>query len=160
MNINIYLFIFIAKIIENAINTLRLIVVANGKKWLGAILMFVSALIWVAVTSIVVKDLTKDIWKIIFFALGSFFGSYAGSLIEQKIALGNNLLTIVIKDCNQKLIEDTLQKKDYTFFIINNNNQIFLQIVTTRKKRREVISLIKNICPSSFVVAQKVLLFN
>ncbi len=160
MNIGIYLFIFIAKIVENALATLRVIVIANGKKLLGAILLFVTSLVWIAVTGIVVVDLTKDVWKIIFFALGSFFGSYAGSIIEQRIALGNNLLTFVIEECDQKLLECTLKQNNYTYFTINNNNQLFLQVVTTRKKRNETISLIKNICPKTFVVAQKILLFN
>ena len=46
MNFVTYLLIFISKIIENALATLRLIVVANGKKILGAVLQFCIALVW------------------------------------------------------------------------------------------------------------------
>ena len=67
MNILIYIFIFLAKIIENAIATLRLIVVANGKKMLGAILNLVISIIWIISTGLVVVNF-KDPFKIIVFA--------------------------------------------------------------------------------------------
>ena len=77
--------IFISKIIENALSTLRLIVVANGKKILGAILQGIVALVWIFVTGIVIIDVNKDPIKIIIFCVGSIVGSYLGSLLEQKI---------------------------------------------------------------------------
>ena len=45
MNIPLYSMIFISKVLENTFATLRLIVVANGKKLLGAILQLIVALI-------------------------------------------------------------------------------------------------------------------
>ena len=49
----IYLFIFVAKVIEISLGTLRMIVIANGKKWLGAILQLASALVWIFSTEAV-----------------------------------------------------------------------------------------------------------
>ena len=46
----VYLSIFIFKIIEDALATLRLIVVSNGKKVFGAILQFIVTLIWIILT--------------------------------------------------------------------------------------------------------------
>ena len=66
MNIGLYFLIFISKVIENGLSTLRLIVVANGKKILGAFLQFTISLVWVLVTGIVVNDLLNDPLKIIF----------------------------------------------------------------------------------------------
>ena len=75
----IYIFIFISKIIENALATLRFIVVANGKKLLGAFLNGIIALIWIFVTGIVIINVKEDPIKIIMFCLGSIVGSYLGS---------------------------------------------------------------------------------
>ena len=61
-----YTLIFFSKIIENTLSTLRLIVVANGKKKLGALLQGIIALIWIFVTGIVIIDINKDILKIVF----------------------------------------------------------------------------------------------
>ena len=63
----IYLAIFFSKIIENAVGTLRLIVVANGKKKLGALLQGIVALVWIFGTGIVIVDINKDIFKIVIF---------------------------------------------------------------------------------------------
>lgn len=96
MNIIIYILIFISKIVELSLGTLRLIVVAHGKKWLGAILQFAIALVWIIVTGAVVVDINKDPFKVIVFAIGSLIGSYVGSYIEEKMAMGDNLLFLLL----------------------------------------------------------------
>ena len=73
MVILIYAGIFIFKAIEEALRTLHIIVVANGKKWLGAIIQFFVAIIWLVVTGTVIVDIKKDPLKIFFYALGSLF---------------------------------------------------------------------------------------
>lgn len=83
MNILIYILILTFKIIENTLSTLRIIVVADRKKLLGAILQGTVSLIWVISTSLVVIDI-KDPIKIITFTLGAVIGSYLGSTIEEK----------------------------------------------------------------------------
>jgi len=84
MNILIYLLIFIFKVIENTLSTLRIIVIADKKKLLGAILQAAVSLVWVISTSLVVINIQKNPFKIISFTLGALIGSYLGSLIEEK----------------------------------------------------------------------------
>ena len=84
MNILIYILILTFKIIENTLSTLRIIVVADRKKIIGAILQGTVSLIWVISTSLVVIDIKNPI-KIISFTLGAIIGSYLGSTIEEKI---------------------------------------------------------------------------
>ena len=134
----IYIIIFLLKILENTLGTLRLIIVSNGKKIEGATLNFMLAIVWVISTSMVVVD--NNIYKILVFAFGSLIGSYIGSILEEKIALGNNMLFIVSKKNN--LIKEKLKDLDY------DNNSIaddILMIMTPRKKRKEVIDLILKI---------------
>ncbi len=80
----IYIIIFISKIIENTLSTLRIILISKGKKKIGAILQGMVALSWILATSIVIIDINKDIYKIFFFILGSIIGSYLGSSIEER----------------------------------------------------------------------------
>lgn len=80
----VYLMILILKILENTLSTMRIIVIAKGKKKLGAFLNFIIALVWILVTGSVIKDVDKDPLKIFFFALGSLLGSYFGSILEEK----------------------------------------------------------------------------
>ena len=136
----IYLFIFICKILENSIGTLRLIIVSNGKKLEGAILNFILSLIWIISTSLVV--LNNNIYKILIFAIGSLIGSYVGSLLEEKIALGNNMLFVVSKKYKK------ISKLENTYLI----NKDILMIMVKRKKRKEIIDKILNIDNKAIII--------
>ena len=70
----IYFLIFISKVVESALSTLRLILVANGKKILGMILQFFITLVWVITTSIVIIDIKNDYFKALAFILGASLG--------------------------------------------------------------------------------------
>ena len=113
MNILIYCAIFIFKIIEDALATLRLIVVSNGKKKLGAILQFVVTLIWIILTGTVLIGMQKDIFKAIAFAFGSLFGSYLGSVLEERIALGTNVFMVEISYDKANDLIELLEKENY-----------------------------------------------
>lgn len=157
MNYKIYALIFLTKIIENSLGTLRVIVVANGKKWIGAFLNGIISIIWVIGTGLVILNINEDPLKIVFFCLGSTFGSYLGSLMEEKMALGNNLLlTITTYDLGD-VISNELRKEKYavTCMIGNGayNLKNILMVMTPRKKTQECVSLISCLDPKSMVIS-------
>ncbi len=138
----VYLFIFICKILENSIGTLRLIIVSNGKKLEGAILNFILSFIWIISTSLVV--LNNNIYKILIFAIGSLIGSYIGSILEEKIALGNNMLFIISNKYKK------ISKLENTYLI----NKDILMIMVKRKKRKEIIDKILNIDNKAIIISE------
>lgn len=152
----IYFLIFISKIIENALSTLRLIVVANGKKKIGAILQGVISLVWIFVTGIVIINVNKDPIKIIIFCIGSIVGSYLGSLLEEKIAMGTNMIICVIKEIYEKQVKEIL--KDYQIITINekSNNYSILFIVMKRKEIKKISKIIKNMDKDSILISEKI----
>lgn len=143
----LYLAIFILKILENALGTLRLIIVSNGKKLEGAILNFILAITWIISTSLVVID--KDMYKILVFAFGSFIGSYVGSLLEEKIALGNNMLFIISKKYNE--IKNNLDNLKFDNYVVNED---ILIIMVARKKRKELIDKILKIDNKAKIISE------
>ncbi len=143
----LYLAIFILKILENALGTLRLIIVSNGKKLEGAILNFILAITWIISTSLVVID--NDIYKILVFAFGSFIGSYVGSLLEEKIALGNNMLFVISKKYNQ--IKNNLDNLKFDNYVINKD---MLIIMVSRKKGKELIDKILKIDNKAKIISE------
>ena len=153
----LYLIIFTSKIIENALSTLRMIVVSNGKKKLGAFLNGIIAIVWILVTGVVIIDINKDVFKIIFFCLGSIVGSYLGSIIEEKIALGSNMILAIIESKYINLIENILNNKDYyTTFIDSKNKDISLLIIMVRRKKvNQILKTIKRIDENAIVIAER-----
>ena len=137
-----YIAILISKILENTLATLRIIVVSNGKKKIGAILQGLITLLWILTTGIVIID--KNIFKIIFFSTGCIIGSYLGSLIEEKIALGTNTTIAFINNKYKKDIFNNLKK--YKINIINTNKvNTIIMLITPRKKTYNINYIIHNI---------------
>lgn len=157
MNILTYIFIFTSKIIENALGTLRLIVVANGKKILGAILQLCISIVWILVTGTVVINIGKDPLKIFFFCVGSAAGSYIGSKLEEKLSMGDCLVTCITNDDN---LFKTLDRKGYNLTKLKGENEgnlkDILLISVSRKKKKHVINIIKEYDPKATIILETI----
>lgn len=158
MNILIYLAIFVFKIIEDALATLRLIVVSNGKKKLGAILQFIVTLIWIILTGTVLMGLQKDIFKAIAFAFGALFGSYLGSFLEEKMALGTNVFMVEVSSIKANEIIGRLKKDEFGVCKIKSGNDenIILMITGARKLASKIISIIRKTDKKAVILSEKV----
>ena len=119
-----------------------MIIVSNGKKIEGAILNFILSFIWIISTSLVV--LNNNIYKILIFAVGSLIGSYIGSILEEKIALGNNMLFVISKKYKK------INKLENTYLI----NKDILMIMVKRKKRKEIIDKILTIDNKAIIISE------
>ena len=152
----IYFFIFISKIIENMLATLRIIVVANGKKKIGAILNGIVSLVWIFVTGIVIINVNKDPFKIIMFCVGSIVGSYLGSLVEEKIALGTNMLLCVIKEIYEEEVKKKLKEYQITTICEKDKNYSILYITMKRKETKKISNIIKTIDKEAILISEKI----
>ena len=158
MNILVYIGIFLFKLVEEALRTLRIIVISNGKKVFGAILQFFVALFWIVVTGIVIIDIKKDPFEIFIYCVGSLIGSYIGSYIEEKIAWGTNIFMVEInKNIAHKLII-TLKIKKYKINVLKSikENCELLMITSPRKKTEEVINIIRSYDTKANIITEKV----
>jgi uncharacterized protein YebE (UPF0316 family) len=158
MNILMYAVIFFSKVLENALATLRLIVVANGKKMTGAILQFIIALVWVLVTGSVLINITEDPLKVLFFALGSMVGSYLGSYFEEKMAFGSNTITAIIDANLSKTITDKIREMGFAVTLVNGEGKdkarSILYIVVSRKRQKKIIHMIEELDKSSMIMLE------
>lgn len=160
MNLFLYIFIFLCKVLENALATLRLIVISNGKKMLGAILAGATSLLWVFTTGIVVVDIKKDPLRVFFFCAGTFVGSYIGSKIEAKLAMGNNIITCIIDHAKEQII-DTIREQGYAVTVLKGagkeSEKLILMILLPRKKRKQICDFIQSLDQDAVIIAEKVI---
>ena len=145
-----YFLVFIFKIIEDALATLRLIVISNGRKLLGSILQFICTIIWIVLTGSVLIDFMDDFGKVIAFSIGSFFGSYLGCLIEEKIALGTNSFIIKYNSNLKKLLND------YNYVFLSND---LIMVTAPRRKAKDVIKIVKKCDRNSFIISEKIKIY-
>jgi len=162
MNILIYAGIFIFKAIEEALRTLHIIVVSNGKKWLGAVVQFFVAIIWLVVTGTVIVDIKEDPFKIVFYALGSLIGSFLGSELEEKIALGYIVLMVEVNNDISKPLTKRLKKSRFNIKSVRGSKDEtnLLMITAKRKKTDDVINIIRSFDKDAEIMTEKIKVIN
>ncbi len=96
--------IFLARIADVTIGTIRIVMVAKGQKLIAPLLGFFEVLIWLIAISKIIQNL--DNW-VCYVAYGGGFatGNYIGMLIEEKLAFGIVQLQIITRADAHKLIE-------------------------------------------------------
>lgn len=88
------LFIFCARVVDVSMGTLRTICVVRGMRFTAAVLGFFEVSIWVTAISGVLTHL--DHWyNVVAYASGFATGNVVGIFIEQKLAMGMQMIRII-----------------------------------------------------------------
>jgi uncharacterized protein YebE (UPF0316 family) len=85
--------IFLARICDVSIGTLRIIFVSKGKKYVAPILGFFEVLIWITAVSKIMQNLDNYI-NYIAYAAGFATGNFVGMIIEEKLAMGIQMIRV------------------------------------------------------------------
>lgn len=89
-----YLFIFIARVADVSMATVRIIMVVRGRRLLGAIIGFFEVTIFLTALARVLGDLSDPL-NILAYALGFATGNYVGGWVEERLALGFATVEII-----------------------------------------------------------------
>lgn len=141
-----YLIIFIAKLIEVSLSTIRIVFISKGERIKGACIAFFEISLWIILASNVLSSLTEDPYKAVAYVLGYTAGTFLGSLLEEKIAIGIATLNITCNvDDSLKIIE-TFQKLKVGFTILDScgqkdNNKILIAYIPRKRKNEVLLSL-------------------
>jgi len=88
------LLIFIARIGDVSMETIRVIYISRGIKFLAPIIAFFEIVIWLLAMEVVMSDLS-NIANFFAYAFGFATGTYVGLVIEEKLSIGTVILRIV-----------------------------------------------------------------
>lgn len=152
--------IFICKIIENILGTLRIIFISSHKKILGSIINSIIAILWLFSTLSVIKCITSAPQNVLAYLLGYFFGTYLGCYIEEKLALGTNMITCITTNNS---LPTMLRKNGYLVTTIDGyglEKQNVLLIIISRKKVYKLTKLIKSVDKKSAITLNNINYFN
>lgn len=92
--IGISLLIFLARICDVGLGTLRSVAVINGRRGTAWCLGFFEVLVWVYAVSKVISQIHVSPLYAVAFALGAATGSYLGVTVERYIAYGEQVVRI------------------------------------------------------------------
>ena len=144
--------IFCSRILDVSLSTLRIIFVSKGMKHLSPIVGFFEVLIWLIAISQIMQNLGNWV-NYIAYAGGFAAGTYVGLWIENKLAMGNLIIRVIIKKNPSKLIE-FLRFDGYRATVTDamggsGPSKIVLTVVK-RRDLKEVVKTIKKFNPKAF----------
>lgn len=96
--------IFLARICDVSIGTLRIIFVSKGKKNIAPILGFFEVLIWITAISKIMQNLDNYI-NYVAYAAGFATGNFVGMIIEEKLALGIQMIRVFANERGRDLVQ-------------------------------------------------------
>ena len=151
--------IFLAKIFEVSIGTLRIIFVAKNNKLLSGITGFFEALIWLIVIAKIFENIS-NIYSYIAYATGFAVGVVVGVFVEEKLAMGTILIRIITRKEANELI-DYLKESNYriTYFRAKSNkneNTNIIYLIANRTDINFLIKKIKELNPNAFYTVEDI----
>ncbi|MCK9208018.1 MAG: DUF2179 domain-containing protein [Salinivirgaceae bacterium] len=152
------LLIFIARICDVSMGTVRIILVAKGLKKIAPIIGFFEVLIWILAISKIIQNLDNWICYIAY-AGGFATGNYIGMKIEEKLALGHELVRVITKREAFDLVH-ALKNEGYgvTFIPAEGTQGLVgvVYIIVTRKKIPSVIEIIQTHNPNALYTIENI----
>ena len=138
------LLIFLARICDVSLGTLRIILVSRGHRFLAPIIGFVEILIWVSVITHVMQNL--DHWgNFIGYAAGFATGNYIGIILESKLAMGVVLLRIITRKRAVDLITYLRAGGHSVTNVAADSSEGPVEIIFLPVRRKEVEGLIDQV---------------
>ena len=151
-------YIFLLRLLDQTLGTLRMLYVNKGKPTFGAALGFIESAIWVVAISQVIKDL-DDPFLVVGYALGFASGTIVGSYIESSIAIGDVVIRIFSpKDDDSQLVAQKLRSEGFGVTIISGEGMegevSIAWCVAPRKKAKQVLNIVSEINPDAYVTTE------
>lgn len=99
----VYFFIFLGKLIEVALASLRSQLIVKGERLLGAVIALFEYTFWLCITASALSGFSDDPLKIVTLVCAFALGHVLGSIIEEKLALGYCSVTGIFMDKSKAL---------------------------------------------------------
>ncbi|MDD2550785.1 MAG: DUF2179 domain-containing protein [Bacteroidales bacterium] len=161
-NIYLYLvlpfFIFLARIIDVTIGTMRIIFVSKGQRALAPILGFFEVLIWIIAMGKIMSNL--DNYACYFaYAAGFATGNWVGMKVEEYLAMGSILIRVIAKRDVRQLVKK-LNSHGYGATVVDgegSSGEVHLVYsIVNRKFLQDVINLIEEFNPKAFFTIEDI----
>ncbi|KAF0111712.1 MAG: hypothetical protein FD147_723 [Chloroflexi bacterium] len=152
------LLIFLARICDVTLGTLRIIYVSRGRRNLAPLLGFFEVLIWIVVIGQLVQHL-QSVTAYIGYAGGFAIGNFVGIWLEERLAFGTFILRVMISEDGDNL---ALKIHDAGYGVTRVDGQGAagpVKLIYTIVKRRhvnQVLSIIHEYSPNAFVTIEEV----
>jgi uncharacterized protein YebE (UPF0316 family) len=152
------LFIFLARTCDVTLATLRNVFIARNIRKIVPLLGFIEVLIWLVAVTQTVKNL-NNIVSYLAFAGGYSMGIYVGLAIEERLALGKQVIRIITNQDTFNLITALRNANMGTTVIDGHGSKGPVKVIFTTLKRKDVQfvdNLINQHTPGAFYTVEDI----
>ncbi len=150
--------IFLARVSDMSIGTLRVMLSVAGKRQLVPVLGFIESLVWLLAVRQIIQNLDSPI-SYIAYAAGFGMGIYVGLKVDERLAVGMVIVRIITPDKDPVMI-DSIRKAGFGMTVVDGEGQSgavsLLFVVTDRKKIDTLTSIIKSFNPNAFYTIESI----
>ena len=151
------LLIFLARLIDVSLGTVRIILISRGRKYIAPILGFLEVLIWITVVSQVVGG-AQNMVAYLAYAAGFAVGNYVGMLIEERLAIGTLVVRVILPQNGAELVE-RLRTQGYGATYVDGHGSggpvRLIYTVVLRKELPRIVSLIQEVNAKAFFTVEE-----
>ncbi len=152
------LIIFLSRIGDVSLSTLRNIFLHKGFKKMVPVFGFFEVLLWIIVISQVMKNLNN--WMCyVAWAAGFSLGTIVGMAIEERLALGLKVVRIIVTDNGEKIIA-ALRERRQGVTVLDGRGAVgpvkMIYTVVNRKEVPQIETLILSYYPDAFYSVEEI----
>jgi len=152
------LLIFLARVFDVTLGTLRIIFTSRGMRNLAPVLGFIETFVWIVAVSSLVKH-AQNVAAYVGYAGGFAIGTFVGMFLENKLAMGTVTVRAIIKRDPKELIE-ALYKAGFGVTAVEGQGASgIVKIIYTTIKRQDlpvVIEVFHQMLPGAFLSVEEV----
>ena len=158
----VYIIIFLGKIVEVSLGTLRIVLINRGERLIGSFIALIEITLWLIIASNVLSDYQSDPLKMLAYALAYALGNYVGSWLEERLAFGLcSMQTVVMDQETSDKICEALRQNGFGVTELTaqgrDDETRFMLISTLRRKLAdEAIALVQGIAPNAMITVSDV----
>ena len=150
------LLIFVARIADVTIGTMRIIYISRGLRVIAACMGFLEILIWLFAISQIMSNLTSVV-NYVAYAGGFAVGNFIGITIEQRIALGYLVVRIITQRDGHEL-EKQFRETDFIVTSMDAEGGRgpvkILYTVVRRRMLTDIVEMIRKYNPKAFYTVE------
>jgi uncharacterized protein YebE (UPF0316 family) len=152
------LIVFLARVFDVTLGTMRIIFLSRGRKFLAPLLGFVEVFIWITVVSQIVVSAKNNFPAYFAYAAGFAVGNYFGMVLEDKLAIGTLVIRIILPQ-NGKSLFERLRKAGYGVTYVDGHGAsgdvVLIYTVVMRRELEQVVRIIQDTSPKAFFTVEE-----
>lgn len=150
--------IFCSRLCDVSLGTLRSVLSSKGHKTIVPFIGFFEVLLWLVAVSQILKNL-NNVMSYVAWGGGYAVGIYVGLAIEEKLALGKQVMRIITNNTPDELLEVFKQKTIGYTALDGHGARGPVKLIFTvveRKEVKHIAALINKYAPQSFYSVEDV----